>query len=146
MILTYVAFVFLGLIWGSNFIYMKWAAALISPEQIVLLRVFFGFLPLAFAAWHKGVINRSQARHLPHFLVMSAQTMPPARLFVLMPLRLLNQSSAFCDFSSMNATAINPSKPQPITYQAGASVLPVATISEVTKNCAKPPKIATPRL
>jgi drug/metabolite transporter (DMT)-like permease len=71
MILTYVAFVFLGLIWGSNFIYMKWAAALISPEQIVLLRVFFGFLPLAFAAWHKGVINRSQARHLPHFLVMA---------------------------------------------------------------------------
>jgi drug/metabolite transporter (DMT)-like permease len=71
MILTYVAFVFLGLIWGSNFIYMKWAAALISPEKIVLLRVFFGFLPLAFAAWHKGVINRSQARHLPHFLVMA---------------------------------------------------------------------------
>jgi drug/metabolite transporter (DMT)-like permease len=71
MILTYVAFVFLGLIWGSNFIYMKWAVALISPEQIVLLRIFFGFLPLAFAAWHKGVINRSQARHLPHFLVMA---------------------------------------------------------------------------
>ncbi|MDB5780496.1 DMT family transporter [Caballeronia mineralivorans] len=71
MILTYAAFVVLGLIWGSNFIYMKWAAALISPEQIVLLRVFFGFLPLASAAWHKGVINRSQARHLPHFLVMA---------------------------------------------------------------------------
>jgi len=72
MIFTYAAFVLLGLIWGSNFIYMKWAAALISPEQIVLLRVFFGFLPLAFAAWHKNVINRSQARHLPHFLVMAA--------------------------------------------------------------------------
>lgn len=71
MILTYAAFVVLGLIWGSNFIYMKWAAALISPEQIVLLRVFFGFLPLAFAAWHKGVINRTQVRHLPHFLVMA---------------------------------------------------------------------------
>ncbi|MFM0073664.1 DMT family transporter [Paraburkholderia sediminicola] len=71
MIFTYAAFVFLGLIWGSNFIYMKWAAALISPEQIVFLRVFFGFLPLAFVAWHKGVINRSQARHLPHFLVMA---------------------------------------------------------------------------
>jgi drug/metabolite transporter (DMT)-like permease len=72
MILTYAAFLVLGLIWGSNFIYMKWAAALISPEQIVLLRVFFGFLPLAFAAWHKGVINCSQARHLPHFFVMAA--------------------------------------------------------------------------
>jgi drug/metabolite transporter (DMT)-like permease len=69
--LTYPAFVFLGLLWGSNFIYMKWAAALISPAQIALLRVFFGFLPLAFVAWRKGVINRSQLRHLPHFLVMA---------------------------------------------------------------------------
>ncbi|SAL61027.1 multidrug DMT transporter permease [Caballeronia udeis] len=72
MKLMYPAFVLLGLIWGSNFIYMKWAAAFISPAQIVLLRVFFGFLPLAFAAWHKRVIKRSQARHLPHFLVMGA--------------------------------------------------------------------------
>ncbi len=72
MRLTYVAFVVLGLIWGSNFIYMKWAAALISPAQIVLLRVFFGFLPLAFAAWRQRVIDRSQLRLLPHFLVMAA--------------------------------------------------------------------------
>ncbi|UGX89254.1 DMT family transporter [Phyllobacterium meliloti] len=71
MILTYAAFILLGLIWGSNFIYMKWAAVLISPEQIVFLRVFFGFLPLAFTAWHKGMIDRSQLRHLPHFFVMA---------------------------------------------------------------------------
>jgi len=69
---TYAAFVFLGLIWGSNFTYMKWAATLISPAQITLLRVFFGFLPLAFAAWHRGAINRSQLRYLPHFFVMAA--------------------------------------------------------------------------
>jgi drug/metabolite transporter (DMT)-like permease len=68
---TYAAFALLGLFWGSNFIYMKWAAAYITPAQIVLLRVFFGFLPLAYAAWRKGVINRSQIRHIPHFLVMA---------------------------------------------------------------------------
>jgi len=72
MRLTYIAFVFLGLLWGSNFIYMKWAAALISPAQIVLLRVFFGFLPLAFVAWRKRVIAREQLRLLPHFGVMAA--------------------------------------------------------------------------
>lgn len=72
MRLTYIAFIFLGLLWGSNFIYMKWAAALISPAQIVLLRVFFGFLPLAFVAWRKRVIARSQLRLLPHFLAMAA--------------------------------------------------------------------------
>ncbi|MGN6087246.1 DMT family transporter [Trinickia sp.] len=72
MKLTKASFVLLGLIWGSNFIYMKWATALIGPMQIALLRVFFGFLPLAFAAWHQRVIHRSQLRHLPHFFVMAA--------------------------------------------------------------------------
>lgn len=71
MRLTYVVFALLGLFWGSNFIYMKWAAELITPAQITLLRVFFGFLPLAFVAWRKGVIHRDQVRCLPHFLVMA---------------------------------------------------------------------------
>ena len=35
------AFVALGVIWGSNFI-MKWAAETISPRQITLRRVLFG--------------------------------------------------------------------------------------------------------
>ncbi|MCF1450653.1 DMT family transporter [Agrobacterium vitis] len=71
MRLTYLVFALLGLFWGSNFIYMKWAAELITPAQITLLRVFFGFLPLAFVAWRKGVIHQAQVRHLPHFLVMA---------------------------------------------------------------------------
>nr|WP_082664617.1 DMT family transporter [Burkholderia ambifaria] len=72
MKLTRIAFVLLGLIWGSNFIYMKWAAAWLSPMQIAFLRVLFGFLPLAFAAWRQRAIQQSQARHLPHFFVMAA--------------------------------------------------------------------------
>jgi drug/metabolite transporter (DMT)-like permease len=43
---VYPAFALLGLIWGSNFIFMKWAAEVISPLQIVLLRVLFGFVPV----------------------------------------------------------------------------------------------------
>ncbi|MEX3955453.1 DMT family transporter [Trinickia sp. EG282A] len=70
MRLTRAAFVFLGVIWGSNFIYMKWATALITPMQVAFLRVLFGFLPLAFFAWWRGVITRDQLRLLPHFLVM----------------------------------------------------------------------------
>ncbi|TCK33612.1 EamA-like transporter family protein [Paraburkholderia sp. BL8N3] len=72
MIRAYVAFVLLGIFWGSNFIYMKWASGLISPGQISLLRVFFGFAPLAFIAWHKKTIRLSQLRYLHHFLVMAA--------------------------------------------------------------------------
>ena len=40
------AFAPLGVIWGSNFIFMKSAAKHISPSQIVLLRVVFGFVPI----------------------------------------------------------------------------------------------------
>ena len=65
-----VAFVLLGLFWGSNFIYMKWASSLISPMQIAFLRVLFGFLPLALVAWRKKAINLGQIRHLHHFIVM----------------------------------------------------------------------------
>ncbi|MBN3785826.1 DMT family transporter [Burkholderia sp. Ac-20353] len=69
---TYCAFVLLGVFWGSNFIYMKWAAAFISPAQISLLRVLFGFAPLAVLAWHKGAIRVGQIRYLHHFAVMAA--------------------------------------------------------------------------
>lgn len=71
MLRAYTALALLGVIWGSNFIYMKWASQLISPSQIVLLRVLFGFLPLALIALSRGAISRGQLRHLPHFAVMS---------------------------------------------------------------------------
>ena len=68
---AYAALVLLGVIWGSNFIFMKWAIALITPSQTVFLRVLFGFLPLALIAWHSKVITRKQLKYLPHFIAMS---------------------------------------------------------------------------
>src|SRR5690606_30124833 len=50
---------------------MKWASQLISPSQIVLLRVMFGFLPLALIALNSRAIQWDQLRHLPHFAVIS---------------------------------------------------------------------------
>jgi drug/metabolite transporter (DMT)-like permease len=65
------AFVFLGVIWGSNFIFMKWAAEEIAPAQIVLLRVAFGFLPVfLYAVWQRA-LSRQHIRHVHHFIVMS---------------------------------------------------------------------------
>jgi len=71
MLRAYAGLVVLGVIWGSNFIFMKWATVYISPAQTVFLRVLFGFLPLAIFAWHSKVITRTQLRYLPHFMVMS---------------------------------------------------------------------------
>ena len=65
------AFVALGLIWGSNFIFMKWASETITAGQITLLRVLCGFLPIfAYAAIRKE-FARHHVRHLHHFFVMS---------------------------------------------------------------------------
>ncbi|QFU02936.1 putative inner membrane transporter YedA [Halomonas sp. THAF5a] len=71
MLRAYAALAALGIIWGSNFIFMKWATDVISPTQTVFLRVLFGFLPLALVAWRARVLTRDQLRHLPHFAVMS---------------------------------------------------------------------------
>ena len=91
MIRTYTAFILLGLFWGSNFIYMKLAGALISAGQISLLRVLFGFLPLAVLAWRSGVLKFGQVRYLHHFSVMAAL------------------ATAFCYFAIAKGTALLPS-------------------------------------
>jgi drug/metabolite transporter (DMT)-like permease len=65
-----IAFCLLGVIWGSNFIYMKLAANLISPMQIVFFRVLFGFVPVVIYAQYKGALSWKHLRHLGHFLAM----------------------------------------------------------------------------
>jgi drug/metabolite transporter (DMT)-like permease len=66
------AFVLLGFIWGSNFLFMKWAVAVITPVQVVFLRVLFGFVPILLLALFRRALRKSDFRHWPHFLAMSA--------------------------------------------------------------------------
>jgi len=68
---AHVAFAVVGLIWGSNFLFMKWAAETISAGQVTLLRVFLGFVPVALYAASRGALSRGHVRHLHHFVVMS---------------------------------------------------------------------------
>mgnify|MGYP005989842631 CR=1 FL=1 len=69
--LPIIAFISLGLIWGSNFIYMKWATELITPLQIVFLRVFFGFIPVLAYSFYKKSISLNHFKYSFHFIVMS---------------------------------------------------------------------------
>jgi len=64
------AFLLYGLFSGTNFIFMKWSAASISPMQVAFVRVLFGFIPLALMAWHTKAINVRQFRDIGHFLTM----------------------------------------------------------------------------
>lgn len=68
--LPLIAFCALGLIWGSNFIYMKMAVNLISPLQIVFLRVLFGFLPVVVYAQYCKSLHWEHLKYIGHFFVM----------------------------------------------------------------------------
>ena len=65
------AFGALGLIWGSNFIFMKWASETITAGQITFLRVACGFLPVLAYALIRRDIKLNHLRHIHHFVVMS---------------------------------------------------------------------------
>lgn len=69
--LPHLFFLMLGIIWGSNFIYMKLAANLISPTQIVFYRVLFGFIPVLVYSCLTGALSPRHFRHAGHFLVMA---------------------------------------------------------------------------
>jgi drug/metabolite transporter (DMT)-like permease len=68
---AYLAFALLGVIWGTNFIFTKWAAVWITPGQIVLLRVLFGFVPVLVFALASRALKWWHVRHAHHFLVMA---------------------------------------------------------------------------
>ncbi|SAK93412.1 multidrug DMT transporter permease [Caballeronia hypogeia] len=65
------AFCVLGGIWGSNFIFMKWATEVVTPAQVTLARVVCGFVPIAIYAAFTRAIRWSDLRHAHHFFVMS---------------------------------------------------------------------------
>lgn len=50
---------------------MKWATNVVSPSQTVLLRVFFGLLPIAVYAYQKKAFDRSHSKHFLHLLIMA---------------------------------------------------------------------------
>lgn len=70
-VLPLVLFWSLGIIWGSNFIYMKWASDYISISQIVLLRVAFGFIPVLLYSILRKELSIAHIKYAGHFFVMS---------------------------------------------------------------------------
>lgn len=65
------ALVCLGLIWGSNFLYMKLATQYISPIQVVFLRVAITTLPIIAFGFVKGSFRKEHFKYWYHFLIMS---------------------------------------------------------------------------
>jgi drug/metabolite transporter (DMT)-like permease len=65
------AWLVLGLIWGTNFVFIKWSTEAVSPLQVALIRVFVGFLTVGSYALMTKQLNIGQLRHSLHFSVMA---------------------------------------------------------------------------
>lgn len=65
------AWLLLGLIWGTNFVFIKWSTDAVTPMQVVLVRVVAGFLTVAAYALITGQLKLSNLKHSLHFMVMA---------------------------------------------------------------------------
>ena len=66
-----VAWLLLGMIWGTNFVFIKWSTEAVTPMQVALVRVIAGFLTVATYALITKQLKFSHLRHSMHFIVMA---------------------------------------------------------------------------
>ncbi len=60
----------LGVIWGTNFLFMKMAVAVVPPLEVAWLRTIFGALPIAALALVRRSLARTDWRFAHHFAAM----------------------------------------------------------------------------
>lgn len=65
------AWLSLGLIWGTNFVFIKWSTDAVTPMQVALVRVIAGFLTVAGYALIKKQLKLAHLKYSFHFIVMS---------------------------------------------------------------------------
>jgi drug/metabolite transporter (DMT)-like permease len=61
----------LGIIWGTNFLFMKMALAVVPPLEVAWLRTIFGALPIGLFALGRRLLAVDDWRFAHHFIVMA---------------------------------------------------------------------------
>jgi drug/metabolite transporter (DMT)-like permease len=61
----------LGIIWGTNFIFMKIALKAVPPLEVAWLRTLFGVAPVLLLGFARGVFSPRDWRFAHHFAVMA---------------------------------------------------------------------------
>lgn len=61
----------LGIIWGTNFLFMKIAVAVVPPLEVAWLRTIFGAVPIAGLALARRSLAPSDLRLAHHFAIMA---------------------------------------------------------------------------
>ena len=67
---SFLVLIFLGVIWGINFIFMKLAVQVVSPVQVAWLRAMFGAVPLVLMALAYRKLRLEHLKQWRHFFVM----------------------------------------------------------------------------
>jgi len=65
------AWLLLGLIWGTNFVFIKWSTNAVSPMQVALVRVIAGFVTVAGYALFTKQLKVAHLKFSIHFIVMA---------------------------------------------------------------------------
>jgi drug/metabolite transporter (DMT)-like permease len=84
MNLDYACFGLLGFIWGTNFLLMKLSVQIVTPLQVLWLRILCGALPLWAFGLCRHKLKLAHARFLHHFAILAlTSTIFPFLGFVL---------------------------------------------------------------
>ena len=74
----------LGVIWGTNFLFMKLAVNMIPPLEVAWLRTLFGAIPITLFALFRRSLDWRDWRHVHHFVAMALlANVGPYVLFVI---------------------------------------------------------------
>ncbi|WP_413561558.1 DMT family transporter [Bdellovibrio sp. HCB209] len=64
-------FLLLGLVWGTNFLFMKISLQSIGPVQVAWMRVVFGMIPIMVFGLITKSVKLSYSKHWIHFFILS---------------------------------------------------------------------------
>lgn len=68
---SYLAFLATGIMWGTNFLFMKKAQVLLQPLQVTWLRIAFGAVPIFGLALAKGLFKWRDFKWFYHFIALA---------------------------------------------------------------------------
>ena len=82
--IAWLLLVLLGVIWGTNFLFMKLAVNVIPPLEVAWLRTLFGAIPITLFALFRRSLDWRDWRHVHHFTAMALlANVGPYVLFVI---------------------------------------------------------------
>ena len=109
--IAWLLLVLLGVIWGTNFLFMKLAVNVIPPLEVAWLRTLFGAIPITLFALFRRSLDWRDWRHVHHFTAMALlANVGPYVLFVIgtehLPSGIVGATSGAIPFITAGVVAV----------------------------------------